>query len=80
MHLNVTSLVKHIEQVRILLLDKPCHILSINESRLSENIDDGFVKIDGYDIYRVDRSREGGGAAFYVKTSINSCVRNDLIP
>ena len=44
--------------------------LSINESRLSENIDDGFVKIDGYDIYRVDRNREGGGVAFYVKTSI----------
>ena len=80
MHLNIASLVKHIEQVRMLLLNKPCHILSINESRLSENIDDGFVKIDGYDIYRNDRNREGGGVAFYVKTSINACLREDLIP
>ena len=49
MHFNFTSLVEHIEKVRILLLDKPGHILSINESRLSENVDDGFVKKDGYD-------------------------------
>ena len=51
MHLNIASLIKHIDQLRTILLDKPCHILSINETRLSENIDDGFVKIDGYDIF-----------------------------
>ena len=54
MHLNIASLVKHIDQLRMILLDKPCPILSINETGLSENIDDDFVKIDGYDIFRVD--------------------------
>ena len=31
-------------------MDKPCHILSINETRLNETIGDGFVKINGYGI------------------------------
>ena len=42
MHLNIASLIKHIDQLRTILLEKPCHILSINETRLSENIDDGM--------------------------------------
>ena len=72
MHLNIASLIKHIDQLKTMLFVKPCHILSINETRLSENIDDGFVKIDGYDIFRADRNRAGGGVALYVKTAINA--------
>ena len=79
MHLNIASLIKHIDQLRTILLDKPCHILSINETRLSENIDDGFVKINGYDIFRADRNRVGGGVALYVKTAINTNLRQDLV-
>ena len=79
MHLNIASLVKHIDQLRTILLDKPCHILSLNETRLSENIDDGFVKIDGYDIFWADRNRAGGGVALYVKTAINANLREDLV-
>ena len=55
MHLNIASLIKHIDQLRINLIDKPCHILSVNETRLSDDINDGFVKIDGYEIFRADR-------------------------
>ncbi|CAB3978613.1 RNA-directed DNA polymerase from transposon BS [Paramuricea clavata] len=55
-------------------------MLHINETRLSGNIDDGFVNINGYDIFRADRNREGGGVALYVKTAINAYSRTDLIP
>ena len=79
MHLNIASLIKHIDQLRTILLNKPCHILSINETRLSENIDDGFVKINGYDIFRADRNRAGGGVALYVKSAINANLRQDLV-
>ena len=79
MHLNIASLIKHIDQLRTILLDKPSHILSINETRLSENIDDGFVKINGYDIFRADRNRAGGGVALYVKTAINANLQQDLV-
>ena len=79
MHLNIASLIKHIDQLRTILLDKPCHILSINETRLSENIDDSFVKINGYDICQADRNRAGGGVALYVKTAINANLRQNLV-
>ena len=78
-HLNIASLIKHIDQLRTILLDKACHILSINESRLSENVDDGFVKINGYDIFRADRNRAGGAVALYVKTAINANLRQNLV-
>ena len=82
MHLNIASLIKHIDQLRTTLLDKldkPCHILSINETRLIKNVYDGFVKMDGYDIFRADRNRAGGGVALYVKTAINANLRQDLV-
>ena len=79
MHLNIASLIKQIDQLITILLDKPCHILSLNETRLSENIDDGFVKIHGYDIFRADRNRAGGGVALYVKMAINANLRQDLV-
>ena len=79
MHLNIASLIKHIDQLRTILLDKPCHILSINETRLSENIGGGFVKINGYDIFRADKNRAGGGVALYVKTAVNANLRQDLV-
>ena len=48
-------------------------------ARLSENIDGGFVKKNGYDIFRADRNRAGGGVALYVKTAINANLRQDLV-
>ena len=78
MHLNIASLIKHIDQLRTILSEKPCHLLSINETRLSKNIDDGFIKIDGYDVFRADRNRAGGRVALYVKTAINAKLRQDL--
>ena len=75
MHLNIASLIKHtcIDQLRTILLDKPCHFLCINETRLSKNIDDGFAQIDGYDVFRGDRNRAGGGVTLYVSQNGNKC-------
>jgi hypothetical protein len=80
MHLNIASLTKHIDQLRINLIDKRCHILSVNETRLSDDINNGFVKIDGYEIFRAVRNRGGGGVFLYIKTAINANLRQDLIP
>jgi hypothetical protein len=45
------------------------HSISVNETKLSDDINDGFVKIDGYEIFRADRNRAGGGVALYIKTA-----------
>ena len=50
--LNVASVVKHLDEIRILLSDKKLDVLAINETRLDPTIPDGFVSIDGYDVLR----------------------------
>jgi hypothetical protein len=62
--LNVTSLTKHIDELRVLLVDHPIDVLAINETRLDSTINDNEVHISGYEIVRRDRSvngRFGGG-------------------
>ena len=39
-----------------------------------------MIDLDGYDIVRKDRSRNGGGVCIYLRSSINYKIRNDLIP
>ena len=42
-----------------MLLDKKLDVLAINETRLDSTISDGFVSIDGYNVLRADRDRNG---------------------
>ena len=74
--LNITSLPKHIDELRILLADRYIDILAINETRLDDSILDRKVHILGYDIIRWDRNRNGGGVCFYVRSTISTihCV------
>ena len=58
--LNITSLTKHIDELRILLANYPLDVISINESRLDEGILNSEIYIPGYEIVRRDRKRNGG--------------------
>ena len=65
--LNVTSLVKHIKELRILLANNIIDVLAINETRLDSTVSDDEVHIHGYEIFRRDREsngRFGGGVCF----------------
>ena len=77
-HLNITSLLKYIEELKTYLADNQFEILSINETRLDTEIEDGAVEIPGYDIIRQDRNRSGGGVAIYVRDNIPYIKRDDL--
>ena len=41
---------------------------------------DEEVEITGYEIIRVDRNRNGGGIAIYLKSNISYNVRDNIIP
>ena len=70
--LNITSLLKHIDELRVFLNDQNIDVLAINETRLNDSIFDQEVKVQGYDIISRDRStngRFGGGVCFtFVQT------------
>ena len=79
--LNITSLLKHIDEVRIILDKQNIDVLAINETRLDDNISDLEVNVRGYDIIRRDRplnGRSGGGVCFYIRSNINYSIRKDL--
>ena len=67
--LNITSLPKHIDEIRILFTDQCLDVLALNETRLDDNISNEDIHIDSYDLIRFDRSRKGGGVCMYVKNS-----------
>ncbi len=76
--LNIASLPKHFEEINLMLHDKKIDILALNETRLDSSISDELVSVDGYDLIRADRNRNGGGVCMYV--SINYQKRPDLVP
>jgi hypothetical protein len=78
--LNIVSLPKHVDELRISRLFLHFDLLALNETRLDSSISDGLVKIRGYDIVRNDRSRRGGGVCIYLRTTISYKIRNDLVP
>ena len=69
--INITSLPKYIDQLRIYMHDKPIDILAINETRLDSSISDTEMGIPGYAMERNDRNRHGGGVALYIKNNID---------
>ena len=75
--LNIASLPKHIDEIRVSELFKSLDLFAFNETRLDSTISDGEVKICGYDLVRKDRCRNGGGVCTYLRSSINYKIRND---
>ena len=77
--LNIVSLPKYIDEIRIILADQYFDVLALNEARLDKNISNQDMFVQNYDLIRADRSRSGEGVCLYVKNSINYLNRNDLV-
>ena len=76
--LNITSLHKHIDELRICLNDREVDILAINETRLDSDFPKELISIYGYNWIGRDRNRHGGGIGFYIRDMLNYRVRSDL--
>ena len=66
--LNINSLLKHIDEVRIFCKTHRPHVLCLNETKLRNGISDEDIQIENY--HRKDRDRHGGGVAIYVSDTI----------
>ena len=75
----LTVLSTHIDEVRILPDDKFLDLLAVQETKLNSSHRGSEFYFPGFDLVRRDRiSDSGGGVCFYIKSSINFSVRNDL--
>jgi len=78
-YLNIRSLIKNIDELRIHLSNQKYDILSINETMLDSSISNNEINISGYDVVRKDRNRNGGGVALYIRNVIDYKIRDDLM-
>jgi hypothetical protein len=67
-HLNIRSLVKNIDQLRVYLQKGQFDVININETMLDDMVADDEVYVRGYNIIRNDRNRNGGGVGYLYKT------------
>ena len=80
-HLNVCHLSNKFDELKCTLLNnKPCiDICAFSETFLNSNTDDSFLNVDGYNIYRKDRSgKVGGGIIVYILAKWNARRRYDI--
>ena len=63
--LNIKSIMRHVDEIRVLLSDCSFNILAIKEAKLDHKIMDCEIHINNYSIVCYDRDRYGGGVAIY---------------
>lgn len=51
--LNINSLTKHIDELRVVLSNQCVDILAINETKLDDTISDNEITVDGYNIITI---------------------------
>ncbi len=78
--LNIVSLPGKIDEIRHSMCSINIDLIAFNETRLDLSISDGLIHLDGYEVVRKDRSRNGGGVCIYLRSSINYKIRSYLIP
>lgn len=73
-HFNVRSLLPKMDILRLWVDETDMDIMVLSETWLKSTITDNMIAIDGYNIFRADRSGKGGGVAIYVKSKFLSSV------
>ena len=78
-HLNVRSIVKKMDQIRVLLAGSSIDIFTISESWLKPHLSTNLIGLEGYQVFRLDRRAEnkskgkgGGGLVTFVNNKHSS--------
>jgi hypothetical protein len=81
LYLNGRSIASKVTELAVLAKKKDYDLISITETWLSFANSDVSIAIPNYSIIRADRDggRRGGGVALYVKNSLTSKRRHDLM-
>ena len=80
-HLNIRSITapSRLDDVENLLLHyHNFDILALTETHLDNTVTDNSLHINGYQFFRRDRNRNGGGVGIYIKETLQTKRRFDL--
>jgi hypothetical protein len=79
-HANVRSVLveNKLDDLVLRAVHEDYAIMALSETWLDDSIANERLKIDGYEMERNDRNRQGGGVAFYVRNDIGYKLCHDL--
>jgi hypothetical protein len=76
--LNINSVRSKIGEVTDILNGNVLDIFSLCESKLNSTFPDNQFKVQNFNLYRADRTQNGGGVMCYVRSSIPHRIRPDI--
>ena len=59
--INVNSLPRHLDKIKLLLKEQGAHIHALNETKMDQNFSSDLLEIEAYKFIRLDRNCNGGG-------------------
>ena len=71
--LNINSLLRHIDELRMTITNLEVDVLTINETKIDNYVTDSEIEIPGYNVIRRDRNRFGGGVVVYIRQVYSFC-------
>ena len=70
--LHIRGLFKHLDELRLFSDEHNLHLISLNETKLDSDVADNELRQEGFhEIFRKDRTKDGGGVAIYARTIQN---------
>ena len=67
---NIYTLLKHMDELRILIDQEMPHVIGINETKIDSSISETDIQTEGYRAVRRDTNKWGGGVALFIHESI----------
>ena len=78
--LNIVTIPKHIDEIRISENVNFFYLIGFSETRLDKSFSDEDVEIPDFEIIRKDRNRNGGGVCAFLRSDINYRDRKEIVP
>eukprot|EP00794_Sanderia_malayensis_P020942 gene20942-22995_t len=78
LHININGLLGKLDFVKIIAERTKFDVLSVNETKIAEDIEDEDISLQGYKVFRKDRNWYGGGVLMYVSEALESLKVDDL--
>lgn len=77
-HLNIHFFYPKMDEMKCLVEKHKIDILCLSETFLNDTFKDGELSIEGYNLFRKDRSSFGGGLLVFVRNEIPCIRRTDI--
>lgn len=70
--INARSILPHLNDIKSIINEKSFDIFLICESWLKDTVDNSYLNINGFTLYRADRNARGRGLCIYVKNGVKN--------